>query len=102
MSPMLDVKLTLTVSEPLFSKLKILKFPDLLKFNACNFIHQYHFKKLPASFTGMFQLLRDTDNIMPRNGHDYYVVSVPISRNLLNLPRPSIIPLAYGMAFLTP
>ena len=85
-------------SEPLFSKLKILKFSDLLKFNACNFMHQYHFKKLPASFTGMFQLLRDTDNIMPRNGHDNYVVSVPISRNLLNLPRPSIIPLWNGIS----
>ena len=85
-------------TDPLFSKLKILKFSDLFKINACNFMHQYHFKKLPSSFTGMFQLLRDTDNIMPRNGHDNYVVSVPLSRNLLNMPRPSIIPLWNGIS----
>ena len=85
-------------SEPLFSKLKILTFTDLFKMNACNFIHQYHYKKLPASFTGMFQLLRDSDNIMTREGHENYVVSVPISRNLLNLPRPSIIPIWNGIS----
>ena len=84
-------------SEPLFSKLGILTFNDLFKLNACNFMHQFHLKKLPASFQGMFQLLRDSENIMTRDGHDNYVVSVPIYRNLLNMPRPSITPIWNGL-----
>ena len=66
----------------------VLKFPDLFKTNVCNFIHKYHFNKLPGSLNGMFQFQRNTDQIVIRNGHDNYVVSKPKSKFISQFPRP--------------
>ena len=65
--------------------------------NVCNFIHKYHFSKLPGSFNGMFQFQRNTDQIVIRNGHDNYVVSKPKSKSINNFPQPKFIPIWNGL-----
>ena len=84
-------------TDPIFSKLGLLKFPDLFKTNVCNFIHKYHFNKLPGSFNGMFQLQRNTGQILIRNGHENYVVSIPKSKSISQFPRPKFIPIWNGL-----
>ena len=40
---------------PLFSKLDLLKFDDILNFNIAGFVSKFHNNKLPPSFNGVFQ-----------------------------------------------
>ena len=64
-------------TEPLFSKLELLKFDDLFQYNVCKFFHQYRTKTLPGSFQNMFTLLRDTDNMENRDSFYNYEVCKP-------------------------
>ena len=41
----------------------------------------------------MFQLQRNTEQVLIRNGHDNYVVSNPNHRINLHFPRPTFIPI---------
>ena len=41
-------------TDPLFSMLNILKFPDLFKLNCSLFMHKYSNKKVPPSFEAFF------------------------------------------------
>ena len=41
-------------SEPLFSSLELLKFPDLFRYNCSLFMYKYTYNYLPLSFSGMF------------------------------------------------
>jgi len=65
--------------------------------NIGKFIHSYHYKKLPGSFNGMFQLQRDTDQIIIRNGHDNYTVSIPKLKSISQFPRPKFMPIWNGL-----
>ena len=41
--------------DPLFSKLNLLKFDDILNFNVAGFVSKFHNNKLPTSFNEVFQ-----------------------------------------------
>jgi hypothetical protein len=46
-------------ADPLFGKLKLLKFDDIYKLNTSIFMHKYFNEKLPFSFRGMFNSLSE-------------------------------------------
>ena len=66
-------------TDPLFAKLKILKFKDLTVLNICQFVIKLLMKKLPQSFTSIFTFL---------NSHrvNKLLVGVPKSRALETFP----------------
>ena len=80
-------------SDPLFNKLKILKFNDLFKYNVCNFIHQYNTNKLPASFNGMFSLMRESNDRGGRDSFYNFKIVPPKSRSLNSFPRVVFLPI---------
>ena len=80
-------------SDPLFNKLKILKFDDLFKYNVCYFIHQYANNKLPPSFDNMFPLMRESDARGSRDDFYNYEIIPPKSRSLNSFPRVVFLPL---------
>ena len=85
-------------TDPIFAKFSILKFNDLFKHNVYSFLHKFHFKKLPMSFNGFFQLQRDTEQRQVRENHDNYVVSLPLNKNVSRFPRPIFAPIWNGLS----
>ena len=73
-------------SEPIFNKLEILKFDDLLKYNVSKFVHQYRTGRLPASFNGMFTLMRESDDRNSRDSFYNYKILTPKNKLLLSFP----------------
>ena len=71
---------------------------DIFKLNVYSFMHKYHFKKLTNSFAGMFQLQRETDQLQTRDNHENYVVSVPLAKTYCHFPKPTFIPIWYGLS----
>ena len=53
-------------SEPLFKKLEILKFRDIISLNNCSFVYDYFHNNLPRSFTNTFFRSDDLHNYSTR------------------------------------
>ena len=59
---------------PLFKELKILPLDDLITFSRVKFMHSFHFKKLPLSFSEMWQLNSERNpGRALRNANDYFI-----------------------------
>ena len=80
-------------SEPLFYKLKIIKFEDLFRYNVRIFMHQYSTGNLPASFDGMFSLLRDSEDLGNRDAFYNFKINPPKNKSLNNFPRIVYLPI---------
>ena len=80
-------------SAPLFYKLSILTFEDLFDYNINCFMHQYSTGKLPPSFSNMFTLIRNTDELNVRDSFYNFSVSIPLRKGLANFPRSIFIPI---------
>ena len=64
-------------SLPLFSRLEILRFDDLLKLNMCLFMHEWYNQKLPKAFDKFFHFHRS--NVGTRSS-DVCKLSLPTKR----------------------
>ena len=68
-------------TDPLFSKLEILKFEDLFKFTSSTFMHKYMSGKLPISFKEMFTPLP------PPNRTNGFTLEKPKNKFLQQFPQ---------------
>ena len=85
-------------SDPLFYKLKILKFEDIFNYNVCTFLHQYSNNLLPSSFDNMFPLMRESDDRNSRDGFYNFTISTPNQNNLNSFPRVVFLPIWNGLS----
>ena len=85
-------------TEPIFYKLGILKFEDLFRFNVVKFMHQYSTNKLPASFDGMFTIMRETEDRDSRDNYYNYKVCIPSTRLINSFPRVVFLPIWNGLS----
>ena len=78
-------------TEPVFKDLGILKFADRIAYNRSIFMHKYRNKKLPTSFSGIFQ--DASFNGLTQNRHnDYNYNPMPATKkHLENFPLKQII-----------
>ena len=67
-------------SNPLFIRLKILKFPDIIKFQTAIFIHDFHHGNLPCSFDSFFHLVSSRHNYNTRLASCKSNYSLPSAR----------------------
>ena len=63
-------------------------------------MHQYSTGRLPASFTGIFRLLRETEDMNNRNSFYNFSVSVPIKKSIAQFPRVIFPPIWNGLSSL--
>ena len=66
-------------TDPLFSKLGILKFEDILTTNVCEFVAKFFKKELPKSFDNIFKSLRT-------NRAANLLINIPKTKQLENFP----------------
>ena len=69
-------------TEPIFKKLKILKFSDKLSFCQAQFVHQFRHKKLPVSFDNIFTEVTDDQDLKTRHS-DYNFSNKPAIKKYL-------------------
>ena len=54
-------------TDPIFSRLELLKLDDTYKISVFAFMHNYHYDKLPYSFTNMYTPLADPNRTKSYN-----------------------------------
>ena len=71
-------------TEPIFYKLKRLKFEDLYFYHAATFMHNYHFHHLPESFLNFFPICPAANILTTRQNN--YQIKRARTKMLGNLP----------------
>ena len=69
-------------TEPIFMDLEILNLTDKLTYCRSNFMHQFKHDKLPASFSGIFTDIINSDELQIRH-NDYNYVNKPAIKSYL-------------------
>ena len=67
-------------SNPLFIKLNILKFDDIVKFHTAIFMHDFHHGNLPDTFNSFFSLVNTRHNYNTRLASNKTNYSLPSAR----------------------
>ena len=78
-------------TEPIYKKLKILKFSDKLSFCQAQFMHQYRHSKLPPSFDGMFAEITDDDDLKTRYNDYNYINKPSVKKYLEQFPSKKLL-----------
>ena len=78
-------------TEPIFKSLGFLKFTDKLSYCRSTFMHQYRHKKLPSSFTGIFNEATMSEGVNSRHNDYNYQNEPAVKRSLEKFPLKQMI-----------
>ena len=78
-------------TEPIFKEFQILNLRDKLVYIRSTFMHQYRHDKLPASFSGLFTDITNSDEFQIRHNDYNYINKPAIKSNLENFPLKQIL-----------
>ena len=78
-------------TEPIFKEHQILKLPEKLSFCRSTFMHQYRHKKLPVSFSNIFEDINCSDELQTRHNDYNYINRPAVKKYLENFPYKKMI-----------